>query len=104
MKKPTHNKDNRQNTPTEGHTSIQRKTISSKSNTGTDNSLRGNNEQKVLKNNEVAVNMDSATMAEFDSLSDITFTRDGNKQFSIDLENVNPYLIHGDDDDDLNIF
>ncbi|KAH9643208.1 hypothetical protein HF086_012870 [Spodoptera exigua] len=67
-------------------------------------------ESTVMKKNETkgegidrADRFIESTGDAFDNISEITFSRDGNQHFSIDLENVNPYLLDSDDED-LNIF
>ncbi|CAG4981020.1 unnamed protein product [Parnassius apollo] len=60
-------------------------------------------EEKGRRKDKKEQKMESAEYVDFGDLSEITFSRDGNKEFGIDLENVNPYLIDTDDDD-LNIF
>ncbi|CAH0719498.1 unnamed protein product, partial [Brenthis ino] len=77
-------------------------------------SANQNNKRKVDKLNErkdldrsgrtdrVEQIMLLAGSSNIDNISEITFSRDGDKDFTIDLENINPYLM--DDDEEFNIF
>lgn len=77
-------------------------------------SANQNNKRKVDKLNErkdiersgridsVEQNMLLAGSSNIDNISEINFSRDGDKDFTIDLENMNPYLM--DDDEEFNIF
>lgn len=48
--------------------------------------------------------VESAELDVYDNISEITFSKDNYKGFSVDLENIDPYMINSDSDDDLNIF
>ncbi|CAH0727113.1 unnamed protein product, partial [Brenthis ino] len=77
-------------------------------------SANQNNKRKVDKLNErkdldrsgrtdrVEQIMLLARSSNIDNISEITFSRDGDKDFTVDLENINPYLM--DDDEEFNIF
>lgn len=57
------------------------------------------NEEKGLRKNKAEQNLESEECPDSDSISEITFSRDGSKKFSIDLENLAPYLMDSDNDD-----
>ncbi|KAL4704252.1 hypothetical protein ACJJTC_016270 [Scirpophaga incertulas] len=68
-----------------------------------------------MKMHQLVWNLDTPTIAvrklmpvqslEFDNISEITFSKDEeNEKLSVDLENINPYLLDSDSDEDFNIF
>ncbi|XP_022821191.1 uncharacterized protein LOC111361843 [Spodoptera litura] len=65
--------------------------------------LMEDNEQKEDRKDNAAERTEMSQYSDFDKISEITFSRDGNKHFSVDLENINPYLIDSDDEE-FNIF